>query len=188
MEAIHWSIVQRVVEDLADTKISQYTREQILQNGKLVTEGFDRVIARDAKISNVPDVGQINANDLSGPYTNEQLINILNTGTGLAITSETIRGLLEQSIRVIYAVRIELKVGNKSWQDFTNNQAEWVEYRSTPGTYEYKSDAPDGYAEIKCGYFGASKYEEPYEAMAGLPTTENLYFVSGGQEFVAQLK
>lgn len=181
-------IVQRVVEDLADTKASQYTREQVLQHGKLVTEGFDRVVVGDAKISNVPGVGEINADDLSGPYTNEQLIDILNTGTGLALSSETIKGSLEQGIRVTYAVRFVVKVGNKGIQDFTNNQTEWVEYRSTPGTYEYTSEAPDGYAEIKCGYFNTDAYKEPYEAMAGLPTTENLYFVSGGQEFVAQLK
>lgn len=181
-------IVQRVVEDIADTKASQYTREQVLQHGKLVTEGFDRVVIGDAKIDNVPGVGEINADDLSGPYTNEQLINILNTGTGLALSSETIKGSLEQGIRVTYAVRFVVKVGNKGIQDFTNNQAEWVEYRSTPGTYEYTSEAPDGYAEIKCGYFNTDAYKEPYEAMAGLPTTENLYFVSGGQEFVAQLK
>ena len=30
-------------------------------------------------------------------------------------------------------------------------------------------------------------YKEPFEAMAGTPTTEELYFVSGGQEFVVQL-
>ena len=104
------------------------------------------------------------------------------------MSSETIKGSLEQGIRVTYAVMFRVIGGNKSPQEFTNNQAEQVEYRSTLGTYEYTSEAPDGYAEIKCGYFDASKYEEPYEAMAGLPTTENLYFVSGGQEFVAQLK
>ena len=110
-------IVQRVVEDLADTKASQYTREQVLQNGKLVTEGFDRVVVGDAKISNVPGVGEINANDLSGPYTNEQLINILNTGTGLALSSETIKGSLEQGIRVTYAVQVQVKLGSKLPQD-----------------------------------------------------------------------
>ncbi|WP_432630842.1 hypothetical protein [Brotaphodocola sp.] len=177
--------VYRVPEDLADTKASQYTREQVMQQGKNATEGFDRVVVGDAKITGLPNA---TSGTESGTMTNEELINILNTGTGLAMTSETIRGSLEQGIRVTYAVRVEVKVGNKAWQDFTNNQAEWVEYRSTPGTYEYKSDAPDGYAEIKCGYFNTDAYREPYEAMAGLPTTENLYFVSGGQEFVAQLK
>lgn len=177
--------VYRVPEDLADTKASQYTREQVMQQGKNATEGFDRVIVGDAKITGLPNA---TSGTESGTMTNEELINILNTGTGLAMTSETIKGSLEQGIRVTYAVRVEVKVGNKAWQDFTNNQAEWVEYRSTPGTYEYTSDAPDGYAEIKCGYFSTDAYKEPYEAMSGLPTTENLYFVSGGQEFVAQLK
>lgn len=180
--------VVRIEEDLADTKASQYTREQVLNQGTTVINALPRVVVGDATITNIPGGFSVKSGEKLGPLTNEQLINILNTGTGLALSSETIKGSLEQGIRVTYAVQFFVKVGNKSVQEFTNSQAEWVEYRSTPGTYEYKSDAPDGYAEIKCGYFNTDAYREPYEAMAGLPTTENLYFVSGGQEFVAQLK
>ena len=43
---------------------------------------------------------------------------------------------------------------------------------------------PVAYAEIKEG----SPYNESFEAMAGVPTTEKLYFSSGGSEFIVEVK
>ena len=179
--------VYRTSEDLsADDKAKKYTREQVMQQGKNATTGFDRVIVGSAKITGIPGVGEVKSGEAATGISNDQLLTILDQAKSMRL-SETIKGSLETGIRVSYAVRIEVKVGNKSWQDFTNNQAEFVEYRSNPGQYVYKSNAPDGFAEIKSGYFMKGGYKEPFEAMAGTPTTEDLYFVSGGQEFVAQL-
>lgn len=49
---------------------------------------------------------------------------------------------------------------------------------------------PEAFAEIKQGtvqYQGTGTYEE-YEAMAGVPSTEMLYFASGGSEFIVELE
>lgn len=63
-----------------------------------------------------------------------------------------------------------------------------VYYSSKPKQYYYESAIETPYAEIKCGYVDNSGAHEPYEAMSGFPTTENLYFASGGKEFMVQLK
>jgi hypothetical protein len=48
---------------------------------------------------------------------------------------------------------------------------------------EYTSN-PDTYAEIKQGEI----YNEMWEAMAGVPTTRNLYFAVGGSEFIVDMQ
>lgn len=170
-----------------DVQSPEFTRSQVMTTGETPPTRPNRIVTDGSDIQGVPVLGTVTSGQESRQLTNAELLEIIKTGTGLSY-SETVVGSLEKGIRVTYAVRIEVKVGNKPWADFDNNQAEFVEYRSEPGVYSYQSDAPDGYAEIKCGYFDKNKYTEPFEAMAGAPTTENLYFASGGQEFVAQLK
>lgn len=52
---------------------------------------------------------------------------------------------------------------------------------------------PEAFAELKegtVGYDGASNtniFNETFEAMAGVPSTETLYFTTGGSEFIVQL-
>jgi hypothetical protein len=57
--------------------------------------------------------------------------------------------------------------------------------QDTPVTeiIEYTSN-PDTYAEIKQGEI----YNEMWEAMAGVPTTRNLYFAVGGSEFIVDMQ
>lgn len=190
--------IYHIEEPLAAEKESTvYTREQVKAKGKLVTEPLERVTIGNGIIQNVPEIGSLQNAKESQNLTDDQFLNILKTATGLTYT-ETITGPIvdvngetktPRGIRVTYAVFVDVSVGCTSWEPFSNEQAEYIEYRSEPGTYTFISDDPQGYAEIKCGYFnGEEGYSEPYEAMAGTPTTENLYFVSGGQEFVAQIK
>lgn len=171
-----------------DVPATDYTYGQVKAKGKKVHEAVDRVTVGSGQIGNVPSIGtaqngeEIQVND-------QQLLDILKNGTGLTYT-ETIAGpIKDQGIRVSYEIYIDVKVNCDSgkWEPLGNDQVEYVEYRSTPGVYSWRSDTPDGYAEIKCGYFDHDEYSEPYEAMSGSPTTENLFFVSGGQEFVAQI-
>ena len=171
-----------------DVPATDYTYGQVKAKGKKVHEAVDRVTVGSGQIGNVPSIGaaqngeEIQVND-------QQLLDILKNGTGLTYT-ETIAGpIKDQGIRVSYEIYIDVKVNcdNGKWEPLGNDQVEYVEYRSTPGVYSWRSDTPDGYAEIKCGYFDHDEYSEPYEAMSGSPTTENLFFVSGGQEFVAQI-
>lgn len=185
--------IYRISEALPqDFKSTRYTREQIRASGKTVPTPVDRVTVLDGKIKNIPSLGEVDSGQESRILTDDELLNILKTGTGLTYTESIVGPIVNEGtpngIRVSYAVYMQVNPGIKGWRDFTNEQAEYVEYRSEPGTYTWTSDDPKGYAEIKCGYFDSSKYEEPYEAMAGAPTTENLYFTSGGQEFVAQIK
>lgn len=171
-----------------DVPATDYTYGQVKAKGKKVNEAIDRVTVGSGQIGNVPSIGTAqNSEEIQ--VDDQALLDILKNGTGLTYT-ETIAGPIEdQGIRVSYEIYIDIMVDcdSNKWEPLGNDQVEYVEYRSTPGVYSWRSDTPDGYAEIKCGYFDHDEYSEPYEAMSGSPTTENLYFVSGGQEFVAQI-
>lgn len=52
----------------------------------------------------------------------------------------------------------------------------------------FESAIPDPKAEIKCGNVSDSGASEEFEAMTGFPTTRDLYFASGGNEYVVQLE
>ena len=54
--------------------------------------------------------------------------------------------------------------------------------------FKYTSTIAKPYAEIKCGKLEQGGSQEPYEAMAGFPTTEDLYFGSGGNETIADVE
>lgn len=175
-----------------DTKATRYQRDQVKAGGAAVTTSIDRVTPGDGVIRNIPVIIELANGVESRDLTDDEMLTILKTATGMTYT-ETIEGPLvngdtPNGVRVSYAIYVDVNPGGTGWRAFENDQAEYVEYRSEPGTYTWISDDPDGYAEIKCGYFDSTKYTEPFEAMAGSPTTENLYFTSGGQEFVAQIK
>lgn len=175
-----------------DTKATRYQRDQVKAGGTAVTTSIDRVTPGDGMIRNIPVITELANGVESRDLTDDEMLTILKTATGMTYT-ETIEGPLvngdtPNGVRVSYAIYVDVNPGGTGWRAFENDQAEYVEYRSKPGTYAWISDDPDGYAEIKCGYFDSTKYTEPFEAMAGSPTTENLYFTSGGQEFVAQIK
>ena len=57
----------------------------------------------------------------------------------------------------------------------------------TPEPQTYESAVATPYAELKCGSVTDSGANEPFEAMAGFPTTRDIYFASGGSEYVAQV-
>ena len=54
--------------------------------------------------------------------------------------------------------------------------------------FKYTSAIAKPYAEIKCGSLERGGSNEPYEAMAGFPTTEDMYFGSGGNETIADVE
>lgn len=174
------------------TEATTYTRDQVKASGKPLNTAVDKVTIGDFTITNIPSLGSLKAGEMSRDLTDDEILNILKTGTGLTVT-ENVAGPLvindvPEGVRVTYAVYVTVYPGCTKTSVFSNNQQWYVEYRSEPGVYIYESDDPQGFAEIKCGYFDRDRgYAEPYEAMAGSPTTENLYFVSGGQEFVAQI-
>ena len=173
-------------------KSTVYERAQVKASGKEVKTAVTNVTPGNGVIQGVPVLGNINSGEESRDLTDSEFLDILKTATGMSY-SETVAGPLvvngePKGTRVTYAVYVEVKRGNTQWQPFDNSQAEYIEYRSEPGVYNYVSDDPEGYAEIKSGHFDADEYHESFEAMSGTPTTEDLYFVSGGQEFVAQIK
>lgn len=192
--------IHHISENLAEEQpATKYARDSVKQKGAEVTTPINKVtISPTGNITGFPagTITELHNNTWSQNLTDDQFLKIMKEATGLTY-SETVAGRLvngstPEGVRVTYAVYVDYDIGCKDTGEkyqLSNDQAEWVEYRSIPGTYTFESDSPDGYAEIKCGYFNRDEgYYENYEAMAGSPTTEDLYFASGGQDFVAQIK
>lgn len=192
--------IYHISENLAvEQPATKYARDSVKQKGAEVTTPINKVtISPTGNITGFPagTITELHNNTWSQNLTDDQFLKIMKEATGLTY-SETVAGRLvngstPEGVRVTYAVYVDYDIGCKDTGErhqLSNDQAEWVEYRSIPGTYTFESDSPDGYAEIKCGYFNRDEgYYENYEAMAGSPTTEDLYFASGGQDFVAQIK
>lgn len=192
--------IYHISENLAEEQpATKYARDSVKQKGAEVTTPVNKVtISPSGNITGFPagTITELHNNTWSQNLTDDQFLKIMKEATGLTY-SETVAGRLvngstPEGVRVTYAVYVDYDIGCKDTGErhqLSNDQAEWVEYRSIPGTYTFESDSPDGYAEIKCGYFNRDEgYYENYEAMAGSPTTEDLYFASGGQDFVAQIK
>lgn len=192
--------IYHISENLAEEQpATKYARDSVKQKGAEVTTPINKVtISPTGNITGFPagTITELHNNTWSQNLTDDQFLKIMKEATGLTY-SETVAGRLvngstPEGVRVTYAVYVDYDIGCKDTGErhqLSNDQAEWVEYRSIPGTYTFESDSPDGYAEIKCGYFNRDEgYYENYEAMAGSPTTEGLYFASGGQDFVAQIK
>lgn len=191
--------IYHISENLAEEQpATKYARDSVKQKGADVTTPINKVtISPTGNITGFPagTITELHNNTWSQSLTDDQFLKIMKEATGLTY-SETVAGRLvngstSEGVRVTYAVYVDYDIGCKDTGErhqLSNDQAEWVEYRSIPGTYTFESDSPDGYAEIKCGYFNRDEgYYENYEAMAGSPTTEDLYFASGGQDFVAQI-
>lgn len=192
--------IYHISENLAEEQpATKYARDSVKQKGAEVTTPINKVtVSPTGNITGFPagTIAELHNNTWSQNLTDDQFLKIMKEATGLTY-SETVAGRLvngstPEGVRVTYAVYVDYDIGCKDTGErhqLSNDQAEWVEYRSIPGTYTFESDSPDGYAEIKCGYFNRDEgYYENYEAMAGSPTTEDLYFASGGQDFVAQIK
>lgn len=192
--------IYHISENLAEEQpATKYARDSVKQKGAEVTTPINKVtISPTGNITGFPagTITELHNNTWSQNLTDDQFLKIMKEATGLTY-SETVAGRLvngstSEGVHVTYAVYVDYDIGCKDTGEkyqLSNDQAEWVEYRSIPGTYTFESDSPDGYAEIKCGYFNRDEgYYENYEAMAGSPTTEDLYFASGGQDFVAQIK
>lgn len=192
--------IYHISENLAEEQpATKYARDSVKQKGAEVTTPINKVtVSPTGNITGFPagTITELHNNTWSQNLTDDQFLKIMKEATGLRY-SETVAGRLvngstPEGVRVTYAVYVDYDIGCKDTGEkhqLSNDQAEWVEYRSIPGTYTFESDSPDGYAEIKCGYFDRDEgYYENYEAMAGSPTTEDLYFASGGQDFVAQIK
>lgn len=192
--------IYHISENLAEEQpATKYARDSVKQKGAEVTTPINKVtISPTGNITGFPagTITELHNNTWSQNLTDDQFLKIMKEATGLtyseAVAGRLVNGSTPEGVRVTYAVYVDYDIGCKDTGErhqLSNDQAEWVEYRSIPGTYTFESDSPDGYAEIKCGYFNRDEgYYENYEAMAGSPTTEDLYFASGGQDFVAQIK
>lgn len=101
----------------------------------------------------------------------------------------TVTGNPGDTIQYNYKATIHFKpnctaTGVKEFNLKGNPDNDFVSYVPQPEPpIKYQSALQGNYSEIKHNDI----YEEDYEAMAGVPTTENLYFASGGSEFLVQL-
>ncbi len=82
-----------------------------------------------------------------------------------------------------YGGKTYTNYGETSMYAGTSNMYIRYEYRETKILMTYVSE-PQTWAEIKQG----KPYSESFEVMAGVPTTETLYFGAGGSEFMVEIE
>ncbi len=123
----------------------------------------------------------------------DQFISFLQGSTSVVMTdnvsSVSTTGLSYGDIlRFHYEVEMTIDIIGKTYRAYGSDTASFV-YMPKPSptpnierrTY---TSTPSTWSEIKQG----SPYNESFEAMAGVPTTETLYFASGGSEFIVDLE
>lgn len=147
--------IYHVSENLAEEQMAtKYARDAVKQKGAEVTAPINKVtVSPSGNITGFPagTLTQLHNNTWSENLTDDQFLKIMKEATGLTY-SETVAGRLvngstPEGVRVTYAVYVDYDIGCKDTGEkyqLSNDQAEWVEYRSIPGTYVFQSGAPEG--------------------------------------------
>lgn len=87
-------------------------------------------------------------------------------------------------LQVAYATTVTVRVGTDKIP-LTNEDVHWIVYTSGDNTtYVFQQIADPAYAQIKQGGLD----NERYEAMAGTPTTEDLFVSMGGDQYIVQMQ
>lgn len=87
-------------------------------------------------------------------------------------------------LQVAYATTVTVRVDSASIP-LTNDDVHWIVYTSGDNTtYVFQQIADPAYAQIKQGGLD----NERYEAMAGTPTTEDLFVSMGGDQYIVQMQ
>ena len=100
------------------------------------------------------------------------------------VVSNDVLGPKESDLRVAYAMTIDVEIGDET-VSLVNDDVHWAVYGSDDGrTFKFQQLVGDAYAQIKQGDLDA----ETYEAMAGTPTTEDLFVTMGGEQYVVNMQ
>ena len=91
-----------------------------------------------------------------------------------------------------YTVTVDISLDGKTWSGSASDPASFIIRKvptSVEGVVRYTSK-PEAYSELK--NYGKNSnmrgyLDEDWEAMAGVPSTEQLYFAAGGSEFIVDV-
>ncbi len=127
-----------------------------------------------------------------GAYTGSDkatLMKLLKGETSLKFRDDTISYPIEpdQTVELTYTASVKIKVGSKEVVLSSKKDTDTVRFYRPPlppPQKGYYTSSPSYWSEIKEG----SPLNETFEAMAGVPTTRNLYFASGGSEFIVDIE
>ena len=109
-----------------------------------------------------------------------------NEDATIPVVSNDILGPKEDgSLRVSYAMTINVVLPDGQVIPLTNEDVHWAIYGTDEGrTFKFQQIAGDAYAQIKQGELD----NVSYEAMAGTPTTEDLFISMGGEQYVVNMQ
>lgn len=134
----------------------------------------------------------------STPYTQtmtpEEFRSWLNEENSIQIVDEDVIGInvnrgSDKNITFNYTCRIAIQYGNKNVSNIVKTISDAATFVVLPERIGYTSK-PEAYAEIKNYGAGSNmngNLREEWEAMAGIPSTEQLYFAAGGSEFIVDV-
>lgn len=105
-----------------------------------------------------------------------------------AINNNEVLGstMTDGTLAIAYATDLVVNVPGYGSVPFSNQQTHYAIYGHDDGrTYKFMQQLDNAYTQVKSG---ESLGNSTYEAMAGTPTTENLFITQGGEQWVVNMQ
>ena len=131
----------------------------------------------------------INPNPATVEWSASEMMDFIMSGAKFYQTFDDTSNISTDGLRSItlnYTVNVLVTCGASTW---TGSAADYASFVIKQPRIGYTSK-PDAYSELKNYGTGSNlsgNLTENYEAMAGVPSTEQLYFAAGGSEFIVDI-
>lgn len=162
--------------------------EQIIANAKGRNMNFEIHIELEREENGVASVPSIDLNPVDLIWSPNELLEFIYGRYNYTVIDNTADILVgdRQMITFDYLAKLRIKLGDREWAGEDEDQAVFKIIGPKIG---YTSK-PEAYSELKnygSGSNMSGNLSETWEAMAGVPSTEQLYFAAGGSEFIVDV-
>ena len=126
--------------------------------------------------------------DYVSTYSAKDFINLLksNAESIPLVSRDKLGPKVDDYLSVSYAMTIDVKLDSTGEEiPLTNEDVHWAIYGTDEGrTFKFQQEIGSAYSQIKQGELDIVDYE----AMAGTPTTEDLFISMGGEQYVVNMQ
>ncbi|GAB6152558.1 hypothetical protein JCM17380_13080 [Desulfosporosinus burensis] len=171
------------------TKAEDYgSWEAMILNARTQGNPFNIKMAFSRTSTEVPQIPFISPNPAEFNWTPDEMLDFIYGRKNYIGTDDTsgISTEGKSQITFNYTLATTITSGGKTW---TGTSTDTASFRILAPRIGYTSK-PDAYSELKNYGTGSNltgNLTENWEAMAGVPSTEQLYFAAGGSEFIVDI-
>lgn len=178
----------RIYSDLTPDKLG--TWENVIENARTNGLNFDMTIQMERKDSTTTGITPSYTPDISKiTKTPDQFLEFITGREDIVFNDISTDGVEiegKDRIQFDYTAHIVITCGKDTWKGDPSDPASFKHLGEKIG---YTSK-PEAYSELKNYGTGSNQtgtLKEDWEAMAGVPSTEQLYFAAGGSEFIVDI-